>query len=307
MKICMHTWMRPEPLATTIERLGRHGYDGIEIAAEPAVTDVAEVRDLLERHNLTCAGCLAMLMGGRDLFHEDSYVRQGTVRYVQDTIRLTNALGGRYLTIPPTVGKVTPMGSARDEWQWYVESLRECLPVAAESDVRLVIEPLNRFESYLINRADQALALAEAVGAQCAVCLDIFHMNIEEADWAAAIRETAPRLGHFHVADNNRLPPGQGHVDWMRLLRELQTAGYDGWLAVEFMPALDLTPVSQRADIGDASEADVSQAMAQWLRDHGSGVLPERLYDEWVKQSIDFLRERIAELEAQPVGAANGS
>jgi D-psicose/D-tagatose/L-ribulose 3-epimerase len=297
-EICMHTWMRPEPLDTTLARLARHGYDGVELAVEPAQTTAEEVAPLLERHGVPCAGGLAMLMGGRDLFNQDPYVRQGTVRYVHDAIRFVAQLGGTYLSVPPTVGKVQPMGTPAEEWSWYVESLRQCLPVAAEHGVRLVLEPLNRFESYFVNRADQALALAEAAGEDCGVVLDIFHMHMEEADWAAAIRATAGRLGHFHVADNNRLAPGQGAVDWQRLLRELLAAGYDGWLAVEFMPPLDITPGSDRAGIEDAGSAGVSEAMAQWLRDHGSGVLPEAYYDDLTRHSIEFLREQVAAVTA---------
>ena len=76
------------------------------------------------------------------------------------------------------------MGSPEDEWDWAVEALKECQAHGEEVGVRIGLEPLNRFETYFLNRADQALALAEDVGGNCGVCLDIFHMNIEEADWA---------------------------------------------------------------------------------------------------------------------------
>jgi len=293
MKVTMHNWMRPEPLETTVERLARFGYDGIEIAAEPASMDAGRVRALLEDHGIECSGALAMLMGGRDLFHEDAYVRDASVRYVKDAITLTSQLEGSYVTIPPTVGKILPMASPEEEWRWCVEGLREIREHAGELGVRLALEPLNRFETYLINRHDQALALAEEVGDDCGVCLDIFHMNMEEASWPEAIRAARDRLVHFHVADNNRLAPGQGAVDWPLLLRTLDEGGYDGWLSVEFMPPLDRTPVSDRADIGDASEADVSQGMVKWLQDHGSGVLPERYYEDLTRRSIEYLRSQM--------------
>ena len=74
--------------------------------------------------------------------------------------------------------------------------------------MRIGLEPLNRFETYFLNRCEQALALADAVGGDCGVALDTFHMNIEESDLLGAIRAAGDRLVDFHVADNNRMPPG---------------------------------------------------------------------------------------------------
>ena len=78
--------------------------------------------------------------------------------------------------------------------------------------MRMGLEPLNRFETYFLNRCEQALALADAVGGDCGVCLDAFHMNIEEADLLGAIRAAGDKLVDFHVADNNRMPPGHGRA-----------------------------------------------------------------------------------------------
>ena len=162
LKVAMHNWMRPEPIETTISRLARAGYDGIEIAGEPAVYDAGQVRSLLEEHGLECWGSVTLMVGGRDLLHEDKYVRIGSIQYVKDTIDLIDALGGKILTVvPSTVGKIVPMASPEEEWGWAVESLKECQSYAEEKGVRIALEPLNRFETYFLNRHDQALALAE--------------------------------------------------------------------------------------------------------------------------------------------------
>src|ERR671918_424276 len=205
LKVAMHNWMRPEPIEATIKRLGRSGYDGIEISGEPAMYDTKQVRSLLE--------------------------------------------------------------------------------------------PLNRFETYFLNRGDQALALAEDVGGDCGVCLDIFHMNIEEADWPAAIRAAGDKLVDFHVADNNRMPPGQGAIDWELVVRTLGEIGYDAYLTVEFVATVDRSRISQRREIGDASEAEASVGLEQFLRDHGTGAVPESLYDQYVQESVDCLRQHIGALE----------
>jgi D-psicose/D-tagatose/L-ribulose 3-epimerase len=78
MKFAMHNWMRQEPIETTIERLARCGYEGIEISGEPSVWDTADVKRLLDQHGLECWGAVTLMTGGRDLLHEDAYVRRGS-------------------------------------------------------------------------------------------------------------------------------------------------------------------------------------------------------------------------------------
>jgi sugar phosphate isomerase/epimerase len=302
LKVAMHNWMRPEPIETTITRLARSGYDGIEISGEPTVYDPGVVKPLLASNGVECWGAVTLMTGGRDLVHEDHYVRLASVQYVKDCLSLVGSLGGKILTVvPSTVGKVVPMGSPADEWRWCVEGLEECQRHAEEVGVRIGIEPLNRFETYFINRADQAVAMAKDVGGNCGVALDIFHMNIEEADWRQAIRDTGEYLADFHVADNNRMPPGQGGIDWEALVGELAGIGYDGYLTVEFVATVDRTPLSQRTEISDASEAGASQGMEQFLRDHGTGALPEHYYDQYVQESIDRLRQALTAAEPSAV------
>src|SRR4051794_41957944 len=81
--VSMHNWMRPEPIDRTIDRLGQLGYDGIEISGEPAQHDVARVRELLDAHGIECWGAVTLMTGGRDLLHEDRYVRLGSGAYVK--------------------------------------------------------------------------------------------------------------------------------------------------------------------------------------------------------------------------------
>jgi D-psicose/D-tagatose/L-ribulose 3-epimerase len=295
IRVSMHNWMRPEPIERTIARLGRLGYDGIEISGEPALYDVAQVRGLLEEHGIECWGGVTLMTGGRDLLHEDRYVRQGSVSYVKDCLTLVSELGGKILSVvPSTVGKVVPMASAAEEWRWCVEALRECQAHAESAGVRMGLEPLNRFETYFLNSAEQALALAEEVGGDCGVALDMFHMNIEEADWAGAIRACGDRLVDFHVADNTRMPPGHGAVDWSAVIRELAAIGYEGHMTVEFVVSADRTPISQRTDIGDVSESGATPGMAQFLRDHSTGAVPEARYEAYTEQSLDHLRAALA-------------
>ncbi len=295
--VAMHNWMRPEPLEVTLGRLKRHGYTGLEISGEPAqYPDHGRIRAQLEEHGIRCWGAVTIMTAGRDLLHEDRYVRLGTVAYVKDVITLAAELGGEIVAVvPSTVGKVTPMGSPADEWRWAVESLKACQDHAAGLDVRIALEPLNRFETYFLNRCDQALALADDVGGDCGVCLDAFHMNIEEKDWAGAIRAAGRRLHDFHIADNNRMPPGQGSLDWSAILAELDGIRYAGALTVEFVGTVDRSPVAQGTGMLDASETDGSESAARFIRDHGGGALSDETYDRWVGDSIEALRGALSQ------------
>jgi len=295
MKVSMHNWMRPEPIERTIERLGRLGYDGIEISGEPALYDAERLRPVLDEHGIRCWGAVTLTMGARDLLHEDPYARQATIAYMKDCLTMVSELGGSILTVvPSTVGKIVPMASPDDEWRWAVDGLQECQAHAETVGVRMGLEPLNRFETYFLNRCDQALALAEAVGGDCGVCLDAFHTNIEESDLLGAIRAAGDRLVDFHVADNNRMPPGYGALDWDAIVRELQSIGYDGHLTVEFVPSVDRTPVSQRLDIGDASEAGGGAGIEKFLRDHATGAVPEAMYERYAADSIAHIRAALS-------------
>jgi sugar phosphate isomerase/epimerase len=100
------------------------------------------------------------------------------------------------------------------------------------------VEPINRYEDYMVNRLEEAVSLADEVERATGVdsvrvCADLFHMNIEEDDLAAAIRAAGPRIAHVHVDDTNRLQPGTGHMDFGSVVEALHDVGYDDWLTLE--------------------------------------------------------------------------
>lgn len=199
---------------------------------------------------------------------------------------MVKELEGHEITIVPgTVGKITPDASPEEEWQWAVDGMREVMEHARKEGVKPAIEPLNRFETYFINRGEQALALAEAAGDDCGVCLDAFHINIEEEDWRDAIRLVGDRLTDFHVADNNRMPPGMGSYDWAEVISVLREVNYDGALTMEFVAPIDRTPANKYPDAIDNNPEGISAEQLQFIIDHGSSTLTEEFYDWLVEQS----------------------
>ena len=240
-------WMRSEPLEETVARLATSGYDGIEINGEPELYDTAAVRSCLERHGIVLWGAVTLMEhGGRDMVHPDRYVRLGTQAYLEETIQLIADLGGQVLCcVPSTIGKTQPLASPSTEGKWCVDGLRAAGEYAGERGVRIALEPISRFETYLLNRADQALAMVADVDLpNVGVCLDTFHMNMEEEAPLEAIRSVGSRMFDFHVADSNRRPPGQGAIDWPEILDALDEIGYAGHLTAEVDPPRDRSPLA---------------------------------------------------------------
>jgi sugar phosphate isomerase/epimerase len=163
MHVAMHNWMRAEPIEVTVARLAKCGYDAIEISGEPERYDTKAVGKLLKDHGLTCWGSVTLMLGDRNLLASNERNRAMSVKYVKDTITMVKELGGQEITIVPcTVGKLVPEASPSEEWQWAVESLQACYAHGMKEGIRLALEPLNRFETYFLNRHDQALRLAIA-------------------------------------------------------------------------------------------------------------------------------------------------
>ena len=294
MHVAMHNWMRAEPIEVTIERLGRCGYDAIEISGEPERYDTKHVRQLLADHKLRCWGSVTLMLAERDLLAKDEAQRAESVTYVKDCITMVKELGGEEITIvPSTVGKVKPQGAPDEEWQWAVGSLKQCYEHGQKEGVKLALEPLNRFETYFLNRHDQALLLAEAVGPDCGICLDAFHMNIEEVNLYDAIRKSKARLTDFHVADNNRMACGQGALDWGKIIGTLKEIGYTGALTVEFVAPLDRTPANPYKNALETGHMDLTPDELKFIEDHGSGTLSNEFYTWLVEETIKTLRRHM--------------
>jgi sugar phosphate isomerase/epimerase len=149
------------------------------------------------------------------------------------------------------------------------------------------VEPITRFETYFLNRHDQALRLAQDVGGTCGVVLDTFHLNIEENDLLAAIRNTGEYLVDFHVANNNRYPPGQGTLPWRDILATLRETGYDGTLTVEYVLPADVSPL---AGAQEAGEYVAMVGTDTFIRDHGGGTVGDAYFTRLARESVDYLR-----------------
>jgi len=302
MKVAMHNWMRAEPVETTIRRLAKYGYDGIEISYDsvelaPGAPGTAATRQMLQDNGIECVGSISLMFAGRDLIHADAAVRESSVDYLKKCITMIKELrgdgGGNMSIVPSEVGKVKEMASPEEEWAWAVEGLKAVREHANAEGVTIAIEPLNRFETNFLNRHDQALLLAGEVGRDVGVCLDVYHMNQEEADMYQAFRNAGDRLFDVHVADNNRMACGQGQLDWAQIMGTLKDMGYDGSVTVEFVPPLDRTPANPYKNAMAAADETLTPEQLKFIEDHGSGVLSEEFYSWLVEESVKTLRSHM--------------
>lgn len=294
MELAIHNWMRAETIATTIRRIAAQGYTRFEIAGSPEQYDTTEVRKLLKENNVRCWGSVTLMLGERNLLAKNEAQRAASVQYVIDVVKMVKELDGQMVSVVPgTVGKLVPDGRPEEEWQWAVDAMKEIYAYSESVGIVLGIEPINRFETYFINRADQALALAAATGPNCGVCLDTFHMNIEEVDMFAAIRNAAPKLAGFHVADNNRMAPGMGNLNWPKIVQTLREVNYDKVLSVEFCAPLDRTPANPFPGSIDEKPENLSPEQEKFLVDHGSSSVTEEFYSMLTRESYNTLSKLI--------------
>lgn len=279
MHLSMHNWMRAEPIEVTVARLAKYGYESIEISGEPYTYDTKHVRSVLDEYGIRCWGSVTLMLGERNLVAKDQAQREKSVQYVKDCVTMVKELNGYEMTIvPATVGKIVPDGTPEEEWEWAVGSMREIYDHALKEGVKLAVEPINRFETYFCSRAAQAIELAKATGPECGVCLDAFHLNMEEADPFESIRSAKGLLVDFHVADTNRFACGQGHWDWLKVVGTLKTIGYDGALTVEFVAPIDRTPANPYPDAIETNPVDISPEQKKFIEEHGSSLLTEEFY-----------------------------
>ncbi len=227
-------------LKSNVERLAKLGYDGVELAVrDPATLDVQNVRHILDACHLHVPAIgTGQAWGEEHLSFTDpvASVRQRAAERLHSHIPLAHALGA-VIIIGLLRGKVQPDVSASQAHEWLADALRTAARLAQEQGVRIALEPINRYETNLLNDVAETRSLIDEVGAEnIGILFDTFHSNIEEPDVEASLRACGPRLFHVHLADSNRWAPGLGHFDFGHLVTALREMRYTGWLSAEILP-----------------------------------------------------------------------
>jgi sugar phosphate isomerase/epimerase len=226
-----------------VRKIAELGYDGVELAIrDPALIDADALLSVVGAHGLEVPAIgTGQAWGEEGLSYTDpdEGVRQAAIDRTCAHIPFA-ARTGAAIIIGLLRGIVKPGVEHGQAYAWLVDALRRCSAAAAPHGVRLVLEPINRYETTLINDVAQCLDLIAAVGApNFGVLPDTFHMNIEEPSIAESLRRAGPRVYHVHLADSNRWYPGAGHINFGEVVRALDEIGYAGTLSVEAMPMPD--------------------------------------------------------------------
>jgi len=252
-----------------IDRVRELGLDFIEIPLMVLETfDPPAVRDRLQQVGLP-AVTSTVLLGGQDITSEDTGERAAGVAYLKACVDATAAIGAASLSgvIYSQHVKAARRRPGEADWNRSADALREVADHAGQKGVLLGLEPVNRYETYLVNTCGQARELIDRIGRDnVRIHLDTYHMNIEEKDFYEATKLAGDALIHYHLCENDRGIPGTGLVDWDGIFRALGEMHYAGNAALE-------------------SFVDVTDNMNTWV---WRQLAPDG--DTLVRQGVEFVR-----------------
>jgi len=214
-----------------LAKAAKAGYDGVELAiTDPGRVDAFEIKQLLNRYNLAMSAITtgqAYGIEGLSLTASDEGVRKKAIQRIEGHIGLAGELGGVVI-----IGLIRGKEKGEEARKFLMEALIAC--AGFEAKVRLVLEPLNRYETELINTVDEALEILGQIGMEnIGILFDTFHTNIEEVSIGKSIQKANGHLFYVHIADSNRWAPGYGHIDFKEVSRALSRIKYQGFCSLE--------------------------------------------------------------------------
>ena len=222
-----------------IKKVKEMGYDILEVAVENKdLIDWPSLKKLAKE-----AGIKITISGAfgpdRDISSTDPAVRKNGLSYIIDCVKIAADMGSPIFTGPvySAVGKtrIVSPEQKKQERDWCIQNLKEAAAVAADHGIIIGVEPLNRFETDMINTAEQALSLVKEIDHKnIRISLDTFHCNIEEKNVPNAIRMVGKELlCHVQANECDRGTPGTGHLDWTGIKQALADINYEGAMVIE--------------------------------------------------------------------------
>jgi sugar phosphate isomerase/epimerase len=217
------------------------GFDGIELGAVGDGVFESRADELRAARQAGVVMPSAVVLPSVFLGDFDPDRRRAAIEELAGFLRTLGHAGATGIVCPNSFGvfstKLPPFELPRsdeDSRALLLDALRQAVQTSADVDAVIYLEPLNRYEDYLIHTlADASSVVDELDDPRVRVIADTFHMSVEEVDLGQAIRDAGDRIAHVQLGDSNRLEPGAGHYDWDETLTALDDIGYDGWLAME--------------------------------------------------------------------------
>ncbi|GAB4069715.1 sugar phosphate isomerase/epimerase [Angustibacter speluncae] len=278
-RLGVSTWVWASPLddSTLLDlapRVAGMGFDVLELPVEnPGDWDPQLARKVLDDNGLGATTCL-VTSPGRELVAADAATVRSTQDYLRHCVDVAGTVGARVVGGPAyaSVGRTWRMTDA-ERAGVYDELRTNLAPVvehAAAAGVTIAVEPLNRYETSVLNTVAQALeALGPLLGPGCGLLLDTYHQNIEERSVPEAVALAGSHVAGVQVCANDRGAPGADHLDWPAILRALDVTGYDGPLCIESFTAHN-DAIATAASIWRplaTSQDDLARSGLQFLRE----------------------------------------
>ncbi|MEM1570286.1 MAG: sugar phosphate isomerase/epimerase family protein [Candidatus Bathyarchaeia archaeon] len=214
------------------------GFRGIEYnISNPFEVDFKRLLRLTEDYGLRISAIStgsAYLEYGLTITHPDLSIRGKALKFMEKYIEYASAHNSGVV-----IGLIRGRRGDRTVEEFaesLVGSIKMLEGLCLNYNVSLLIEPLNRYEADYINNVEEALQIVEQTGDYVKLLLDTFHMNIEERSMCNAILRAGRSIGHVHIAENNRLPPGLGSINWKEIISHLFKVGFKGYLSLEALP-----------------------------------------------------------------------
>ncbi len=235
-------------ITENIIKIKNYGFDGVELAVrDPKLLDIFGLQTVLAKANLPVSAIGTGQAYGEEKLsftNPDEAMRRQAIERIQSQVQLAEQF--QTIVILGLIrGKVEVGINKNRALELLISAIRDCATV--NKNIKLVIEPINRYETDLVNTVIEGMDLLDKVKLEnVGLLLDTFHMNIEEADMCESIYVAKDRLFHFHVADSNRRYPGAGHINFMQILETLEKITFRGFISAEILPLPDSDTAAQK-------------------------------------------------------------
>jgi sugar phosphate isomerase/epimerase len=240
-----------DPLSITLPKIAALGYDGVELALlDRSQVDMGELKKLLADTGLT----VPMISTGQifaagqcSFAADDRPTREKAENLFIGLIDVAAELGAM-INVGRVRGTVEGNGVRLEVESRVADSFRRMAERGKKAGVQVVMEPVNRYETDMLNSCDDAVEfLARFSLGHVKIMPDVFHMNIEDPSIEGSLQRHIDRIGYIHFADSNRLYPGAGHLDFSKISQSLQAVAYSGWIGTEILPDPDPDTAARRA------------------------------------------------------------
>ena len=232
-----------EDFEESIKKVASLNFDGAELAVRnPKDLKLETIVNIIKENNLEVPAIgtgQAYLEEGLSFSDPNEIVRKMAVERINNQIIFASHFNAQVI-IGLIRGKINESVNREETEEWTIDCLRKCTEFAKNYNVRLTLEPVNRYESNFINTLGEGIEFIKRVGASnLGLLADTFHMNIEEVSIYDSIIQAKDYITHIHFADSNRWAPGCGHLDFAKIVQTLKNIDYQGYISAEILPLPD--------------------------------------------------------------------